>query len=216
MGLDEYFLRFSARQWRRKIVRPLSSIRMLPFAFGTLSFGVIAYLAPAQTDLPNEFSLTKVTRNLITAPQFSYSGAEQFQADQRQAWLQIEAEFTARPVFTSELTVKYFILVAGRLITGEVTHVNISAGSEVRSVMYVPPAALAHLNNNRPLTIASIQNVAVQIVQGGTAKSEMSATRAPAGWFAKLTPLFGFVLNKNETPFAPLYWDRYAQIKPSR
>jgi len=25
----------------------------------------------------------------------------------------------------------------------------------------------------------------------------------------------GFVLNKNETPFAPLYWDRYEQIKVS-
>jgi hypothetical protein len=28
-----------------------------------------------------------------------------------------------------------------------------------------------------------------------------------------LPPITGFVLNKNETPFAPLYWDRYPQIK---
>ena len=26
----------------------------------------------------------------------------------------------------------------------------------------------------------------------------------------------GLVLNKNETPFAPLYWDRYEQIKNAR
>jgi hypothetical protein len=26
----------------------------------------------------------------------------------------------------------------------------------------------------------------------------------------------GFVLNKNETPFAQLYWDRYEQIKSGR
>ncbi len=31
--------------------------------------------------------------------------------------------------------------------------------------------------------------------------------------FAALPPISGFVLNKNEIPFAPLYWDRYAQIK---
>jgi len=37
--------------------------------------------------------------------------------------------------------------------------------------------------------------------------------RVPPQWFATLA---GFVLNKNETPFAPLYWDRYAQIKPAR
>jgi len=40
--------------------------------------------------------------------------------------------------------------------------------------------------------------------------------RAPPQWFATLPPIAGFVLNKNETPFAPLYWDRYAQIKPAR
>jgi len=40
--------------------------------------------------------------------------------------------------------------------------------------------------------------------------------RVPPQWFTALPPIAGFVLNKNETPFAPLYWDRYAQIKPPR
>jgi len=40
--------------------------------------------------------------------------------------------------------------------------------------------------------------------------------RVPPQWFIALPPIAGFVLNKNETPFAPLYWDRYAQIKPAR
>lgn len=50
-------------------------------------------------------------------------------------------------------------------------------------------------------------------VQSGAVKDELSLARAPAQWFAALPPISGFVLNKNETPFAPLYWDRYAQIK---
>jgi len=45
---------------------------------------------------------------------------------------------------------------------------------------------------------------------------ELSLVCAPPQWFAALPPIAGFVLNKNETPFAPLYWDRYAQIKPAR
>ena len=53
----------------------------------------------------------------------------------------------------------------------------------------------------------------VTLVQGGAVKAELSLTRAPAQWFAALPPITGFVLNKNETPFAPLYCDRYAQIK---
>jgi hypothetical protein len=45
---------------------------------------------------------------------------------------------------------------------------------------------------------------------------ELSLVCAPPQWFAALPPIAGFVLNKNETSFAPLYWDRYAQIKPAR
>ena len=62
---------------------------------------------------------------------------------------------------------------------------------------------------------SSIQNIAVQIVQQGAAKDETSLTRAPAQWYAALPQSPGFLLNKNETPFAALYWDRYEQIKPS-
>jgi hypothetical protein len=37
--------------------------------------------------------------------------------------------------------------------------------------------------------------------------------RAQPQWYANMSQVSGFVLNKNETPFAPLYWDRYEQIK---
>jgi len=79
--------------------------------------------------------------------------------------------------------------------------------------MYVIPAAVARFAGNRPILSNAFQNIAVQIIQGGTVKDESSLPRAPGQWFAALSPISGFVLNKNETPFAPLYWDRYAQIK---
>jgi hypothetical protein len=44
-------------------------------------------------------------------------------------------------------------------------------------------------------------------------KAEASLNRAAPQWFATLPQVSGFVLNKNQTPFAPLYWDRYEQIK---
>jgi hypothetical protein len=67
---------------------------------------------------------------------------------------------------------------------------------------------------NRALTPNSAQNVAVQILQKGIVKDELSFTRTSGQWYAGLPAVSGFVLNKNETPFAPLYWDRYEQIKP--
>ena len=156
-----------------------------------------------------EFQITKITKNLVATPDY---GPGQYRADANQRWLEVEVEFNAVPEWTDEVTLKYYILFNGRLLTGEVTHVNISGGLN-RSVMYVLPVALARFAGNRPLLPNMIPNIAAQILQGGTVKGELSLVRAPAQWFAALPPISGFVLNKSETPFAPLYWDRYAQIK---
>ena len=177
---------------------------------------IVPWIAHAQTRPGSEFQLTKITKNLISSPQYTYNGAQQYQTNQRVQWLEVEATFAAAPAYTDELTFKYFILFSGQLLTGEVTHTNVSASRESRSVMYIPPAALARFNNNRAVTINLVQNIAVQIVQQGAVKSELSLNPAPAQWFGTLPPTAGFLLNKNETPFAPLYWDRYEQIKNAR
>ncbi|MDQ6654968.1 MAG: hypothetical protein M3Y80_04050 [Verrucomicrobiota bacterium] len=160
-----------------------------------------------------EFQITKINRNLITAPNFTYTGAQQYAIDERAQWLEVEVEFAAAPEYTDELTFKYYILINGKLLTGEVTHTNVAAGRDNRSVMYVSPKTLARVMGNRPMQANAVRNIAVQIVQQGAVKSEASMDRAAPQWFASLPQISGFVLNKNETPFAPLFWDRYEQIK---
>ena len=81
--------------------------------------------------------------------------------------------------------------------------------------MYVPPHALNRVMGNRPMAANSIQNIAVQVVQQGAVKDEQSLVRGASQWYKSIPSLSGLVLNKNETPFAPLYWDRYEQIKPA-
>jgi hypothetical protein len=173
-----------------------------------LSLGAIV---SAQADA--NFQITKINRNFITTPQFTYTGAEQYTADQRNRWLEVEVEFTSTPEFTDELTFKYYILVNGKLLTGEVTHTNVAAGRDNRSVMYVSPKTLARVMGKTPVTPNVVQNIAVQIVQQGAVKSELSLSNAAPNWFSTVPQVAGLVLNKNETPFAPLYWDRYEQIK---
>jgi hypothetical protein len=170
----------------------------------------------AQPRAAVDFQLLKITTNFISSPQFTYTGAEQYQADQRERWLEVEVTFSSAPEFTDELTLKYFILVNGKLLTGEVTHVNIAAARDNRSVMYVTPKTLQRLMLGRTITNNALQNVAVQLMQQGALKDELSLNRAAPQWYATLPQLGGLVLNKNETPFAPLYWDRYCQIKTAR
>src|SRR5213080_2850604 len=106
-----------------------------------------------------DFQLLKINTNFISSPQFTYAGAEQFQTDQRERWLEVEVTFACAPELTDELTLKYFILFNGKLLIGEVTHVNIAAARENRSVMYVTPRALDRFGNNRPITANSCQNI---------------------------------------------------------
>src|SRR5258708_9428235 len=89
-----------------------------------------------------DFQLLKISTNFISSPQFTYTGAEQFQADQRERWLEVEVTFACAPELTDELTLKYFILVNGKLRTGEARHFNIPAGPQVRSSMQVTPTPL--------------------------------------------------------------------------
>jgi hypothetical protein len=192
------------------------------FGFGTFSMKAnplrvflvfLPLITYAQPRPAADFQITKITKNLISTPQFTYTGGRSYQTNQRDRWLEVEVEFAAAPELTDELTFKYYVLFNGNLLTGEVTHVNIPAGREKRSVMYVPPRALARFGNNRPITENSFQNIAVQIVQQGAVKAEASLTRAQSQWFTALQQVSGFVLDKTQTPFAPLYWDRYEQIR---
>ena len=127
-----------------------------------MSLLVLCHSAAAQTRVAaSDFQLTKITRNLISTPQFTYTGAEQYPSNQRDRWLEVEVEFAAGPEFTDELTFKYFILLNSTLLTGEVKHSNVAAGRENHSVMYVSPRALARFSGNRPVTPTAVQNIAV-------------------------------------------------------
>src|SRR5438309_8062575 len=118
--------------------------KFLLCALGSLLFSLGAFAqAPARGG--GDFAVTKINRNLITSPQFTYTGAQQYVSDQRNRWLEVEVEFTALPEYTDELTCRYFILVNGKLLVGEVTHVNIAGGRDLRSVMYVSPKTLMRL-----------------------------------------------------------------------
>lgn len=184
------------------------------FLFAALSLA-FAGSAFAQAPAPSDIQLTKITRSLIPTPEFNTGGGgPTFRTNGRDRWLAIDVDFTSLPDWTDEITFKYFLLLNGKLLTGEVTHIHVLAGKELHSVMYVSPHDVAHLMGNRPLTTASVENIAVQALLQGVVKDELSLNRARPQWYAALQPLPGFLLNKNDTPFAPLYWDHYEQIKP--
>lgn len=162
-----------------------------------------------------DYDIKKISPAVDLTPQVAFQfGPVQHPAPRSQQWLEVEVNFESNLDWTDELTVRYFILLAGKCLTGEVTHVDVPRGRDLYSVMYVSPKTIAKLLNGRPLTGIDIQDVGVQLVIKGqvlTTKSYKAV--GDQQWWQSMEQVAGLVLNKNQTPFAPLIWDRYEQIK---
>lgn len=182
------------------------------FALAALCFA--GSTVSAQQRSPYE--IRKISPAVIQTPDFQYQG-EKRRSDPAK-WLEIEVEFEANSGTahraTDELTFKYYVLINGTLFVGEVTHVNIMDGNGI-SVMYVAPGTLTRVMQGKTLTGSSIENIAVEINKQGAVQSTMSyAKGSKPMWWQSMTQIPNLVVNKNQTPFAPLYWDRYPEIKP--
>ncbi len=163
---------------------------------------------------PGSMAIKAINVSTPTTPEFQTVS----QVEKRYTlgkWLEVEVEF-ASVVPAKEVTFRYNILLANTLLTGEVTHVDILPGQSLFSVMYVAPRALETLLRGQPLTSTTVQNIDVQILRPGVTAplSERMLRQGPA-FYNSMQQVPGMVLNKSQTPFAFLYWDRYEPIKPS-
>jgi hypothetical protein len=163
-----------------------------------------------------EYDIKKVSVDLIETPQFQVSGPPAKQHKPAK-WLEIEVEFDAKPEFSDELVFNYYVYLNKRLFVGTVTHVNVekTSGTPSHSVMYMSPKMIARaVGAGKTLTAGEVI-ATVQITKPGiqAAVAEKSSKPAQPNWWASLKQETGFLTNKSETPFAPLYWDRYEAIK---
>ncbi len=178
---------------------------------------------------PN-YAITTISPSLQITPDFTLTTGVTKRFNP-QKWLEIEVQFSAPApapstsgaaappagiVAASELTFRYFVLLANnRLLTGEVTHVDVLGGQELYSVMYLSPRTLALLLGGRAFNSADISNIEIQMLRPGVGAPLAVRTFKPGPSLATSTvpQTPGLLLNKSQTPFAPLYWDRYEAIK---
>jgi hypothetical protein len=178
--------------------------------FFFVAVAALTIAAQAQVPVgPNSIKLGKVQPAAVKTPEFNLTSGPQ-KRSRSQDWLEVEVEFETVPEVIAELTFKYTILFEKKLLDGEVTHVNIPKGKEHYSVMYVSPRAIERLTGGKPMSGASIENVWVEVLNQG---QRLAITSHRPGNIPNAPHLGGMVLNKSETPFAPLFYDRYEAIK---
>ncbi len=162
----------------------------------------------------------------LESPQFSGGSQKNFKPKN---WLEIEASFKAQmapepPSKTAErMLIKWYVAVAHPdkrgaflLLTKDVTHANVPLGEDVYSSIYLSPASIRRLTGSDRGGKGAVELVGYEILINGE-KVASQTNKGKDGWWnlpsdkisrSDSVPL----LDKNETPFVNMWWDRYAEI----
>lgn len=169
---------------------------------------------------------SKPTFDDLSSPNFSGGKQKDFKPKD---WLEIEASFKLQmapepPSKTAErVMVKWYIAVehpekagAFLLLTKEITHVNVPLNEDIFSSVYLSPASIKRLTGKDRAAKSIVNLVGYEVLVNGE-KVAQETSSSKVGWWnttsdkisrSETVPL----LNKSETPFAHMWWDRYAEI----
>jgi hypothetical protein len=151
-------------------------------------------------------------------------------------WLEVEvkvkldARNEPKDKHIDRLTVRWFVAVENKvdrsaakyfLMEKEVVHVNVPIGEDFFLSCYLSPATIKRLTGKDRAGKNSIKAVGGEITCTGAVKPARFTSEGDVSkpWWQSASmqrtnkyPL----LNKNETPFKFLWWDRYLEIEPVR
>ena len=162
------------------------------------------------------FAIKNINVSTPKTPEYNTVGGEALSKKYTLgSWLEVEVEF-ASGARAPEVDLHYSIVIANTMLVGDQTLVDVPAGQSLFTVVFVSPRTLTTLLRGQPLTTTSIQNIDVQILRPGVSQplANKMLREGPA-FYTTMQQVTGFVLNKAQTPFAMLWYDRYEAIKDS-
>jgi len=172
----------------------------------------------------------KVTADKLPSPEISIIGKNK--NFRPKDWMEAEVELNLpaanaeqkKAGYFDQITVKWYVAVPNPenptttiKLEKDVTHVNVPVGEAVYSSIYLSPNTLKRLTGRDRFDMAQIKDVSVEVMVNGNKIGEGSLKNIAPKWWenpavsdqSSKFPL----LNKNETPFKVLWWDRYAEIE---
>lgn len=181
----------------------------------------------------SEVTVSKIEPQLVSAPAISYSGAPSKLVPPRK-WAEIETTFSWQPVnpaekYTDDLVVNYYVLLnnkgpqypQGALLTGQTALSSVPAKSldpgnaQLKTVIYISPRNLERLFGGKAPTDmnSALTDIGVTFSKQGQVIFQKSLKSAGGAWWPQFQQVPGHLLNKSDTPFAPLNWDYYEAVK---
>ncbi len=188
--------------------------------------GLFAFAQTQQLQLQvGDVDVKKMEKQTQKTPTFQANGVKDKSIPNPRDWLEIEVEFQIdgpRDAVVPELLFRYYIGFRDqngnpRVLTGDVKHLNMLAGEEYYSAVYIAPNTLGEITGDfRRFQDSAVEAMGVEVIYNGVivgGKSTQSGSRAK---FWQATGTQPGILSKSDTPFALLWIDRYAQSEKSR
>lgn len=149
-------------------------------------------------------------------------------------WLEIEAaiKIQTAPVppsgMVDRLVVKWYLAVLNPdkpreflLLTREITHANVPIEEEIFSSIYLSPSSIRRLTGNYRGGTKAVDMIGYEVIfNGEVIGSAVNRGARPEWWKIASEKISASdaipVLTKLETPFAAMWWDRYAEVMIER
>jgi len=169
----------------------------------------------AQTSRPGDFKITNIQKYLRHAPDFSGAGQNLGGKGQwaNSNWLYVEVDFDSALEWADDVSLRYYVQMHSgrevRLFTGDITHSNVKKGPHHYSAMFMHPSTVDRYG------LGKVDAVAVQLLHQGRLMGQMSEPPSATRWWETLTPVEGFLLRPNQTPWSVLAFQRFEAEKPA-
>lgn len=168
----------------------------------------------------------------LLSPQLSGANSKKFRPKE---WLEVEARLMVQMApepkskTCDSLTVKWYVAVENPekrntflLFTREVNHVNIPTGEEIYVSAYMSPASIRRLLGEARNPEKAVHVVSYEVLVNGEPKSyNTSKASFKRGWWDAagerlIRSEVVRLLDKSETPFSIMWWDRYAEVESDK
>lgn len=195
----------------------------LALVFGAVSFAPMVHAQAYKADVK------KPDFDALPSPDIKTNKDKSFKPKD---WLEMEVQFEvdAKPMpkdkFVDRVTIQWYAAVKKRdgagywLLNKNVEHVNVKIGEKLFSSVYISPNTYERLTGSDKVSKGDIKAVGGAIlingVRVGLFSTESIRTGGTPWWEAASDALARTdkfpMLNKNETPFKILWYDRYAEL----
>ena len=166
----------------------------------------------------------------LPSPEFAGAKNKSFKPKD---WLEIEVKLNMalspepKSKTCDKITVKWYIAIKNPekpntmlLLSKDIDYVNVPLQEDIYCSVYLSPSSIKRVTGAERSGKQAVEYVGYEVLMNGEKVASETNKGKPGWWNAasdkisrsEAVPL----LNKSETPFGPMWWDRYAEVSAER